>query len=95
MNKKTKMTWTGLIGIPTAAVLALLLKEKYQDYQQEKMTADIRQFFSQKGDIELVYFDVPQPQSKERNGGLVMSDGRQFSFTYQKGTIIYQEEKND
>lgn len=87
------MTWTGLIGIPTAAVLALLLKEKYQDYQQEKMTADIRQFFSQKGDIELVYFDVPQPQSKERNGGLVMSDGRQYSFTYQKGAIIYQEEK--
>ena len=50
---------------------------------------------ARKGDIELVYFDVPQPQSKERNGGLVMSDGRQYSFTYQKGAIIYQEEKND
>lgn len=95
MNRKTKMTWTGLIGMPTAAVLTLLLKEKYQNYQQEKMTADIRQFFSQMGDIELVYFDVPQPQLKERNGGLVMSDGRRFSFTYQKDKIIYQEEKND
>ena len=88
-NKKLSLLGGALLGL---GLTAFSVKLAYQigEAQKERRMADIRAYFSQFGDIQVVYindFDDEHGSS----GGVVLTDGRQFDFTYDKGDIIVQE----
>lgn len=93
MKNNRMKSLSGLVGISALAVLGLVIKDKYDEYQKEKMTADLRQFFAEMGEIAVVYFDQTASEKGSHSGGVVLSDGREYSFTYRKGDIVYQEEQ--
>ncbi|WP_138080456.1 DUF4651 domain-containing protein [Streptococcus porcinus] len=94
MNKKRMKNLSGLVGISTIAVLGLALKNKYEDYQRAKRTADLRCFFSDMGQIDVLYFNAAESEKDCHKGGVVFSDGRAYRFSYCKGDIVYEEEKH-
>ncbi|MGT2888562.1 DUF4651 domain-containing protein [Streptococcus didelphis] len=92
MNKNKYKSLSKLLGLSAFMVTALVFKEKYQDYQKTKMIAEIRQFFSEIGAISVLYINEAQSDASCVRGGIVMADDREFSFSYQKGDLTYQEE---
>ncbi|EFR43712.1 DUF4651 domain-containing protein [Streptococcus pseudoporcinus] len=95
MNKKRIKNLLGLAGISAIALLGLTLKNKYEDYQRDKMTADLRRFFSEMGQIDVLYFNAAESEKDCHKGGLVFADGRAYRFSYSKGDIVYEEETYD
>ncbi|MGT2933458.1 DUF4651 domain-containing protein [Streptococcus catagoni] len=93
MNSKKSLGISGLVSLSALAVAALLIKVKYQEKRRQKISQEVRQFFSKMGEIEVVYFNLAESHAPELRGGLVMSDGRSFTFTYKQGEIAYEEEK--
>ncbi|MGT2807247.1 DUF4651 domain-containing protein [Streptococcus iniae] len=92
MKTRKRKHLSHLLGASALAVTALLLKEKYDDKKKERCIRDLRHFFSEMGTIDVLYFDHSGAASSHHQGGLVLSDGRCFSFTYDKGEIVYQED---
>ncbi|KHD44826.1 DUF4651 domain-containing protein [Streptococcus hongkongensis] len=92
INRKPKGI-IGLVGLSAVAVTALVLKEKYQENRRQKITNEIRQYFSDLGEIDALYINDYSSSFGAINGGLVMSDGRAYQFTYSRGGIVFQEEE--
>lgn len=93
MNKRKQVGISSVLGGSALIVTALLLKEKFEDKRRERITREVRDFFSDFGPIDVVYFNEAESEAPYTEGGLVFSDGRKFTFSYEKGNIIYQEEK--
>ncbi|MBM7636709.1 DUF4651 domain-containing protein [Streptococcus saliviloxodontae] len=90
-----------LIFLATAVSVVGLLaltKERHrlrEDHKQEDMMAQLRSYFSQKGDIQVVYVNTYDKSDEATTGGVVMEDGRQFEFTYYEGEILSREVNHD
>lgn len=91
-NRKQKGI-SGLLGLSAVAVTALVLKEKYQENRRLKITNEIRQYFSDLGEIDVLYINDYSSSFRVINGGVVMADSRVYQFTYSRGDIVFQEEK--
>lgn len=92
MKTRKRKQLSHLLGASALAVTALLLKEKYDEKKKERFIRDLRHFFSEMGTIDVLYFDHSANNHPKHQGGIVLSDGRRFAFSYDKGEIVYQEE---
>lgn len=88
-NKKISILGGVLLGLGLTA-LAAQVAYKIGEAQKARRMADIRAYFSQYGDIQVVYINAFEDGS-ETTGGVVFTDGRQFDFVYEQGEIIAQE----
>ena len=88
-NKKLSLLGGALLGLGLTAFAAKLAYQ-IAEAQKERRMADIRAYFSQFGDIQVVYINDFEDEH-DSSGGVILTDGRQFDFTYDKGDIIVQE----
>ncbi len=71
--------------------LGLIFSEQYHEKERQQLTRDLRIFFSKMGQIEVLYIDATTASRDKVFGGVIMADGRQYRYTYQKGQISFKE----
>lgn len=93
-NKKSRLALgLGIVGISGALALSLVIKKELAERKAEKIKATLRQFFDQQGEIAVLYVNETESDTQVTRGGVVMTDGRVYQFSYEKGQIAYEEEK--
>ncbi|HEL0704120.1 TPA: DUF4651 domain-containing protein [Streptococcus equi subsp. zooepidemicus] len=90
-GKKTRIV-SGLIGLGLLAGLGLRLKEVYQERERQRVLAELRAFFSALGEIEVLYINSFSSKRDDVTGGLVMTDGKTYTYHYHKGSIDFKED---
>lgn len=90
MKAKKSLIFMGTaLGLGLLAT-TVLLADKIGQVRQERMVKEIREQFSQIGDIQVLYL-TEKASPYDLTGGVVMADGRVFEFTYDVGELVYQE----
>lgn len=93
-NKKSRLAFgLGIVGISGALALSLVIKKELAERKAEKIKATLRQFFDQQGEIAVLYVNETESDTQVTRGGVVMTDGRVYQFSYERGQITYEEEK--
>lgn len=93
-NKKSRLAFgLGIVGISGALALSLVIKKELAERKAEKIKATLRQFFDQLGEIAVLYVNETESDTQVTRGGVVMTDGRVYQFSYERGQIAYEEEK--
>ena len=89
MKRKTLALFAGGVG----ALGLLAMAEKYRQSRAEMKKAaliqDIRQELSHLGTIAVLYTNP----TEELTGGIVLEDGRAYSFVYAEDILTYEEEQ--
>ena len=84
-----------LAGLAGLTALGYGLQAKLADRRQARALAEIREYFSQMGDIQVLYIKDYESQGSSFSGGLVFEDGRVLDFAYDAGDIFYSEGSED
>lgn len=93
-NKKSRLAFgLGIVGISGALALSLVIKKELAERKAEKIKATLRQFFDQQGEIAVLCVNETESDTQVTRGGVAMTDGRVYQFSYEKGQIAYEEEK--
>ena len=91
--KKMLMAGLALLGIGS---LALATKKVADDRKlmktQEELTAIVRDYFSDMGEIETLYVQVYESSLERLVGGVIFEDGRHYTFVYENEDLVYEEE---
>ncbi|HEP1292147.1 TPA: DUF4651 domain-containing protein [Streptococcus pyogenes] len=93
MSKKKIGMISGIFGFSLAIGLGIVIKDYCQDRQRRQMTRDLRTFFSPLGQIEVLYINPCQVKQDYISGGVVMSNSKQYQFTYHSRQISFEEDK--
>lgn len=88
-NKKSNMLGGVLLGLGLTA-LAARLAQRMIETNEERRMAVARAYFSQYGEIDLIYVNAFEKGSG-MTGGAVLADGRTFTFSYDKDEMIARE----
>ena len=92
MKRKTLALFAGGVG----ALGLLAMAEKYRQSRAEMKKAaliqDIRQELSHLGTIA-VLTNPTDKENPELTGGIVLEDGRSYSFVYAEDILTYEEEQ--
>lgn len=91
MKQKKIAFWLGLTGLATWLAYRQLQKEATREDEVARMTQELRQFFSQFGPIEVLYFNDYQLTDEATSGGVVLANGQTYTFSYYQGDFTYQE----
>lgn len=91
--KKVTLVSAALAGISGALLTSLIIQRRLEEQRRDKVTREIRQFFNQLGEIEVLYINEFESDQKHLYGGVVMKDNTVYHFTHQEGHIDYTEEK--
>ena len=59
---------------------------------QEELTAIVRDYFSEMGEIGTLYVQVYESSLERLVGGVIFEDGRHYTFVYEDEDLIYEEE---
>ena len=91
--KKMWMAGLALLGIGS---LAFATKKVVDDRKlmntQEELTAIVRDYFSDMGEIATLYVQVYESDLECLVGGVIFEDGRHYTFVYENEDLIYEEE---
>lgn len=93
MNKKQTGILSGLLGAGLVLGLGLMINDYYQEKERQYITRDLRAFFSDLGHIDVLYVTPKLPRVVQVSGGVVMADGRHYTYTYDRGQISIEEER--
>lgn len=91
MKQKKTVLWLGLAGLGAYLTYRQLQKEATREAEVARMTQELRQFFSQLGVIEVLYFNDYQSADEATSGGVVLANGQTYTFSYYQGDFTYQE----
>lgn len=86
-------------GLAVAGLGALLFgAKKIVDDQkrvrtQEELVAEVRTLFADMGTIATLYVELYESSLGRLVGGVVLEDGRHYTFVYEEGLLHYEEEK--
>jgi len=93
MKRKTLALFAGGVG----ALGLLAMTEKYRQSRAEMKKAaliqDIRQELSHLGTIAVLYTNPTDKENPGLTGGIVLEDGRAYSFVYAEDILTYEEEQ--
>lgn len=93
MKRKTLALFAGGVG----ALGLLAMAEKYRQSRAEMKKAaliqDIRQELSHLGTIAVLYTNPTDKENPGLTGGIVLEDGRAYSFVYAEDILTYEEEQ--
>ncbi|TWS94650.1 DUF4651 domain-containing protein [Streptococcus sp. sy018] len=92
--KQKKIALLGLTSLAAWLVYHNWQKQTTQQVEEKEMTDHLRQFFSQFGQIEVLYFNDYRLDDEARTGGVVMTTGQAYEFSYYQGDFTYQEVAN-
>lgn len=92
---KFQVATLAILGISVAYAIknAKRAQHRFDTFQADGL-ARIREFFSEMGDIDVVYINQESSNVQVLTGGVVMSDGKIYHFCYRDGQIEYKEEKS-
>lgn len=92
---KFQVATLAILGISVAYAIknAKRAQHRFDTFQADGL-ARIREFFSEMGDIDVIYVDEKASALHTLTGGVVMSDGKIYHFCYRDGQIEYKEEKS-
>ena len=96
VSMKTKnIIKTGLV-VAGLGALAFGAKKVADDHKlmktQEELTAIVRDYFSEMGEIGTLYVQVYESSLERLVGGVIFEDGRHYTFVYEDEDLIYEEE---
>lgn len=92
MKRKTLAALAG--GLGAISLLAVVEKERRlrkAEANRLELIQLVRQTLSQEGKIAVLYVNAFDKLSLGLTGGVVMEDGRNFSFAYVGDSLQYQE----
>ena len=93
MKRRTLALFAGGVG----ALGLLAMTEKYRQSRVEMKKAaliqDIRQELSHLGPIAVLYTNPTDKETPGLTGGIVLEDGRVYSFVYAEDKLTYEEEQ--
>ncbi|EHJ51762.1 DUF4651 domain-containing protein [Streptococcus macacae] len=93
--KKQKIVWlSGALVLTGFTVAGLVLKKRYRQKRKNEVIELVRTTFAPYGDIAVVYINDFESTAQLMTGGLVLENGRNFTFKFEKGQLFYQEESN-
>lgn len=70
-------------------------KKQVELVKSQKETAAIRAYFSQIGNIQVIYINAYDQEDEATTGGVLLVDGREFVFAYFDGYILEKEIRHD
>ena len=92
MKRKTLALFAGGVG-----ALGLLAMTEYRQSRVEMKKAaliqNIRQELSHLGPIAVLYTNPTDKENPGLTGGIVLEDGRVYSFVYAEDILTYEEEQ--
>ena len=94
MKRKTLALFAG--GVGALGLLAMAEKKYRQSRTEMKKAAliqDIRQELSHLGTIAVLYTNPTDKENPGLTGGIVLEDGRAYSFVYAEYILTYEEEQ--
>lgn len=96
VSMKTKnIIKTGLVvaGLGALAFGAKKVSDEHKLMKtQEELTAIVRDYFSEMGEIATLYVQVYESNLERLVGGVIFEDGRHYTFVYEDEDLIYEEE---
>ena len=94
MKRKTLAIIAGGIGALGFLALAEQGRRKQKAAKgQSALIQEVRQALSRQGEISVLYVNPSDQDVPHFSGGVVMEDGRIFSFADVDGELIYKEEE--
>ena len=89
MKRKTLALFAGGVG----ALGLLAMAEKYRQSRAEMKKAALIQELSHLGTIAVLYTNPTDKENPGLTGGIVLEDGRAYSFVYAEDILTYEEEQ--
>ena len=93
---KAKKMWMAGLALLGIGSLALATKKVADDRKlmktQEELTAIVRDYFSDMGEIVTLYVQVYESSLERLVGGVIFEDGRHYTFVYENEDLVYEEE---
>ena len=89
MKRKTLALFAGGVG----ALGLLAMAEKYRQSRAEMEKAALIQDLSHLGTIAVLYTNPTDKENPGLTGGIVLEDGRAYSFVYAEDILTYEEEQ--
>ena len=93
---KTKKMWMAGLALLGIGSLVLATKKVADDRKlmktQEELTEIVRDHFSDMGEIATLYVQVYESSLERLVGGVIFEDGRHYTFVYENGDLVYEEE---
>lgn len=93
---KAKKMWMAGLALLGIGSLALATKKVADDRKlmktQEELTAIVRDYFSDMGEIATLYVQVYESSLESLVGGVIFEDGRHYTFVYENEDLVYEEE---
>ena len=93
---KAKKMWMAGLALLGIGSLALATKKVADDRKlmktQEELTAIVRDYFSDTGEIATLYVQVYESSLERLVGGVIFEDGRHYTFVYENEDLVYEEE---
>lgn len=94
MNKKKTAILAGVLGAGILAASARFYRSVQEEHQKARALEEVRAFFGEFGPIATVFIYEEDSTGRVLSGGVVMEDGRVYSFVNEAGTIVYEEEEH-
>ena len=92
-TKNIFKTGLALIGLGALAFGAKKIADDYKLMKtQEELTAIVRDYFSEMGEIGTLYVQVYESSLERLVGGVMFEDGHHYTFVYEDEDLIYEEE---
>lgn len=93
MKRKTLALFAG--GIGALGLLAMTVKYRQSRIEMKKaaLIQDIRQELSHLGPIAVFYMNPTDKENPGLTGGIVLEDGRAYSFVYAENKLTYEEDQ--
>lgn len=92
-TKNIIKTGLALVGLGALAFGAKKVADEHKLMKtQEELTAIVRDYFSDMGEIATIYVQVYESSLERLVGGVIFEDEHHYTFVYEDEDLIYEEE---
>lgn len=91
MKRKKLLFLSLLVGAAALVVAGKMYADAQEDARFAEDIEAVRAYFSQLGEIAMVYVDQTASTLTCTTGGVGMTDGRLFLFDYEDDELVYEE----
>lgn len=93
MKRKTLALFAGGLGALSLLAMAEKQRRSHVEAKNTALIQNIRQGLSHLGSIAVLYTNPTDKENPGLTGGIVLEDGRAYSFVYVEDKLIYEEDQ--
>ena len=93
MKRKTLALFAGGVGALGLLVMAEKYRQLHVEMKRAALIQNIRQELSHLGPIAVLYTNPTDKENPGLTGGIVLEDGRVYSFVYAEDNLTYKEDQ--